>query len=102
MIKKKKTTKAAFLLAFKRCAQPLQREERMDSYRILFSQDTSLIRQDGGDISSTVRSVGFFFLVVRGLPGDGWRARRRTPALLLRHLIISKGSAGPGMIPYIR
>lgn len=98
---KKKDNKSRFLLAFKRCAQPLQREERMDSYRILFSQDTSLIRQDGGDISSSVRSVGFFSCCP-GLPGDGWRARRRTPALLLRHLIISKGSAGPGMIPYIR
>lgn len=73
----------------------------MDSHHILFSRDTSLIWQDGGDISSSVRSV-LFLCCCPGLPGDGWRARRRTPALLLRHLIISKGSTGRGMIPFIR
>lgn len=32
---------------------------RMDSYRILFSQDTSFIRRDGGDVSYSARSVSF-------------------------------------------
>lgn len=56
----------------------------MDRYPILFCKTTSLIRQDG-------RNISFPQCFVRTC--DGWRAWRHTPADRTRHHIITKASA---------
>lgn len=65
----------------------VQGKRRMDRYHVLFYKTTSLIQQDGGNISSPLYSLCF----VRAC--DGWRAWRHTPAVLIHHHIITKGLA---------